>query len=125
MVGPSPVRPGDERRVEIERVALDVELLGFEQAGQQVVGEVLLVTQLGMLVDLVRRVDEHVGPLVDLRRQTFLHRCEIHGDGLHDAHEGVWLDADAERVRRPDELAVEPHVETGRRRPAPPRPDAP
>ena len=47
-----------------ERV--DGQALALEDPGEQVVGEVLLEAELGVRVDLVRHVEQHVGPPVDL-----------------------------------------------------------
>ena len=64
--GPSVPARADERGVEPVGAALDGEALVLEEAGEQVVGEVLLVAELGVLVDLVGDLEQHVGSRVDL-----------------------------------------------------------
>ena len=51
-------------------------------------GVVLLEHQLGVGVDLVRSIDEDLGPGVDLSRQPLLDRSQVHGRTLTGARRG-------------------------------------
>ena len=76
IVGPSdPARAANA--VSSPGAPLDGEALALEDAGEQVVGEVLLEAQLGVGVDLVRRLDQHVGQPVDLGDHPVLHRFDL------------------------------------------------
>ena len=63
-------RPGDEGGRQAVGAALDLEALGLEHAGQQVVGEVLLEAQLGVGVDLWETSSSRSARAVDLGRPT-------------------------------------------------------
>jgi hypothetical protein len=79
-----PVRAGAslERRLDAVGRAGDRQPLVLEDAGQQLVGEALLETQLGAGVDLVRHVDQQDSPPVDLGGEPGLgvtERGRLHG----------------------------------------------
>ena len=85
--GPRRAGPCLKGGVDAARTTLDRQPFALEQPAQQVVGEVLLVVELGVLVDLVRRVDQHVSPLADLVGQSLFHRCQVSHRG--DANAGA------------------------------------
>ena len=63
---------GLERRLDATGRPGDVEAGVLEHAGEQLVGEALLVVELRVGVDLVRHVDQQLGPAVDLGGEPLL-----------------------------------------------------
>ena len=55
-----------EGRVDAVRRSLDRQALVLQHAGEEVVGELLLVVRLRVLVDLVGQLDQPIGPGLDL-----------------------------------------------------------
>jgi hypothetical protein len=71
-----------EGRVEPVGAPLDGDAGLLHEAGQQVVGEVLRVVRLGVLVDLVRRLDELVGAGLHLGLEALLEGGQVHRRSL-------------------------------------------
>ena len=70
--GAGRARRRQERGRDAARTPLDRQALALDHPGQELVGEVLLVVELGSRVHLVRHVEQQVASLVDLGRQARL-----------------------------------------------------
>ena len=88
IVGPPSPASRLERGVEVVGATAGGRARASQRVGQQIVGEVLLEGQLGMGVDLVGDIEQHVGPLVDLGAQSASFRASRVG-GSHGRTLGV------------------------------------